>query len=296
MTQPKIAFIWSGQTRDMSTLPEEVEKTMRSHRLISQGFDVDHFGHTWSDQEDPYNSYQMKRWHKTDQQDIINWAMENYNRIMFHQDWTSEPEWHRLNKHQQFDRVLELQKPIWGQIWSFLEGLHALGPQNVKNYDYIIKTRYDTAYYDHANTPSYTEAGDRDEAFLCGEFNKKLHWLLNNYRYAPPSSAITSIDGFASTASGFIQDHVIVFRSSPQIKELASHPPGYILDQLIKRCQSDQYHSGLARHYWESMTHSLWYQFIVKNEMYVTFHLPSIFSRNSSNTMKVKDYTIGGDQ
>lgn len=299
MTQPKIAFVWSGQTREMSKLPEQNADTLRAHELISQGFDVDHFGHTWSDQEEPYNSYKMKSWRKTDQQDIVNWAMDNYNRIMFHHGWTSEPMWQNLSRHQQFDRVLELQKPIWGQIWSFLEGLQLIGEKHIFDYDYIIKTRYDTAFFNmsHQPTSGFADESDWNESTACKKYNQQLHFLLQpNGLHCPESCAIVSHDGWGGNHGGFIQDHVIVFRGGKNIRALVADPPGKTLDRFIKNVQASHYQHGRASHYWESMTHSLWYQFITYNGMHINYSLPSIFSRNSNNYMQIKDYNIESDQ
>ena len=295
MTQPKIAFIWSGQTRGSATTQADNDATLRTHTLISEGFDVDHFGHTWSDQQEPFNSHMMKRWIQTDQQDILNWCTDNYNRIMFHQDWTSEPEWNRLSKTQQFERVLDLQKPLWGQLWSFLEGLHQLGYQNVKNYDYIIKTRYDTCFYDNRNnlTCGYSDDWVSDEQAACKIYNQQLHYLL---QFKPQRNwCFTSHDGWGNGKSGYIMDHVIVFRAKDALRAIAQESVPQILDRYIRKCRAIHQSDGPSNHYWETMSHSMWYEFVVANGMSHNFSLPSFFSRNSNLTIKNKNYEIGSD-
>ena len=134
----KIAICVSGQTRGIV----DTSALVRSFDRLKDSFDIDFFGHTWTDQVAPSNITDFRNFQHTDQDEIWHeFKGDIFNMIPFNIDWNQHPEYIKLlngdGNFSEFakDRV----KGVFGQIVSNHKCLEQI---NASEYFAIIRWRW----------------------------------------------------------------------------------------------------------------------------------------------------------
>lgn len=157
----KIALCWFGQSR-IAQLNEGFQdysqwyKTWKFNNDLFDDYSVQHFGHTWDDQELPPNVDDFTWLERTNQEEILDWALvEPHRRIQFpFRPGHAIQAWVDLSTADKWNAILQMQKNIWGPQLSFSYGANAA----LQHYspDFIVTTRWDSyidSIYTHPDGP-----------------------------------------------------------------------------------------------------------------------------------------------
>lgn len=137
----KIAICVSGQTRKADT-----SALVKSFDCLKDSFDIDFYGHTWTDQVAPSNINDFKNFQHTDQDEIWHeFKGDIFNMIPFNQDWNHQPEYIKLlNGNGNFSEFAKSRvNSVFGQIVSNYKCIKQI---NASEYDAIIKWRWDSFF------------------------------------------------------------------------------------------------------------------------------------------------------
>ena len=150
--KPKIALCWTGQTRTYNN-PISGDHIRKSHTEIFKDCDVYHYGHTWNDCDPPIDRDKFIFFKSQDQSVIDEFVTKEEMPLRFivKESWYSRSDWKNMSPKERVLHTLSMQKAIYGQIWSFLECYKSI--PDYSQYDFIVKTRWDTGYNFYDNTP-----------------------------------------------------------------------------------------------------------------------------------------------
>jgi len=153
--KPRIALCFSGQTRHINEHPMFLDQYKEVISLFSD-FDIDFFGHTWSDQPKPHPDFLdgYDKFIQTDQEEIwnaVNTESTYASQRMFWNYLPNKSSWYDNNEfksmlkgHGNFLQwARDVIKGTLGQIWSAHE-CFKLVEQSGKDYHYVVRLRWDT--------------------------------------------------------------------------------------------------------------------------------------------------------
>ena len=240
----KIAICISGQTRGIN----DSTKLIRSFDHLKDLFDIDFFGHTWTDQVAPININDFKNFQHTDQDEIWHEFKEDiFNMIPFNTNWNQHPEYIKLlngdGNFSEFakDRV----KGVFGQIVSNHKCLEQI---NTAEYVAVIRWRWDNLM---VNTVEFM-----DDLLNFVEY-KNIHNNSLNKINNPMGVKWNARIG-TSPGNTYIEDQVFLFRPSH-----VSHLVGSNVYQSLRNvynidAKNDK--DGSRLH-----SHALWVAYFVEN-------------------------------
>lgn len=135
----KIAICISGQTRGI----DNSTALMSAFDPLKDLFDIDFFGHTWTDQVAPININDFKNFQHTDQDEIWHEFKEDiFNMIPVNSKWNQHPEYIKLlNGDGNFSEFAKSRvNAVFGQIVSNHKCLKQI---NTSEYVAVIRWRWD---------------------------------------------------------------------------------------------------------------------------------------------------------
>lgn len=236
--KPKCAIFFSGQTRCYNEMPEQCWEThLKLAKALEEqyGFEVDFYGHTWTDCDTPYNVNDFKFFHQTDQVVIDNWVRKN---LFLRGYWDcGNHTWLEFcdanqegNGQKIIDKILENSRKAYGQYWSFKTIMNRIP----NDYDVYFKTRWDTKINKHqglieffpyllANDHERTASVGDDRTGLC-IFDGRSHfrYLGTNARGRTLTHSFINDTNFLidKTASITIKDQVFPNHLDQVLKDL----------------------------------------------------------------------------
>lgn len=142
----KVCVIYSGQTRSYNANHALWESHEKMATELKQRYDieVDFIGHTWADQERPWNNSDFLHFGQSDQVCIDDWVKQDF----FKRAW-----WSHTETFQEFvteciderkgnelvDKITYNSRQAYGQIFSFQKCISQIN----NDYDAYFKTRWD---------------------------------------------------------------------------------------------------------------------------------------------------------
>ena len=135
----KIAICISGQTRGVADTSELV----RSFDHLKDLFDIDFFGHTWTDQVAPSNITDFTNFQHTDQDEIWHqFKGDIFNMIPFNESWNEHPAYIKLlNGDGNFSEFAKSRvNGVFGQIVSNYKCIEQI---TASEYVAVIRWRWD---------------------------------------------------------------------------------------------------------------------------------------------------------
>ena len=244
--KPKIAICVSGQTRgiaDTSTL-------VRSFDCFADSFDIDFFGHTWTDQVAPININDFRNFQHTDQDEIWHeFKKDIFNMIPFNNDWNQHPAYIKLlngdGNFSEFakDRV----KGVFGQIVSNYKCIEQI---NASEYVAIIRWRWDAL-----NVHPSKFIND----LLDFVEYKEVHadYLTKSQN---PMGVTRNMRIGTSPGNTFIDDHVFLFRPS-HVSHLVGSDVYQSLRNVYNIDAKNDKDTGRLH------SHALWVAYFIENEI-----------------------------
>lgn len=303
--KPKIALCFSGQTRHINEHPAFLDQYKEIISMFSE-FDIDFYGHTWSDQPDPDPEflYGYEKFIKTNQEEIWN-AVTTRNSIapgrMFwnflpqKSEWYHEDEFqHVLNGKIDFTQwAKKMIKGTLGQIWSAHECFR-LVEQSGKDYLYVVRLRWDILiqHRDHVNSRYVYDTQDRlqDEKIisLLEEFKNTLREITHNNQLPPNRSqrmdlgsrwdVLTAECEFIPADNGFayVNDHIFVLKGESFMKSgIGVKKPIELFDDMLVN-NNLKHHENLGF----GSSHTLWMEWFMNSNFNLLPCLPDITTSN----------------
>ena len=266
---PRIAICWSGQSRIQHL--NDIENNQYDcwnriwdlHQYLFQDFEVvDHFGHTWNDQALPPNVNDFKLIRQTDQNDILDWVIkEPSTRAQFTFSASQNKQqgvrnntklWQSATTKEKWDVMLEMQKPIWGQYWSFFDIAGEVSQYS--GYDYIIKTRWD-AYFLHEKLEEYQEQTRQELMNLMKNIIGQAYY--QDIAYDFDRGTVYTANGIKTKfRSSFIPDFMFVIPNSENSRVQMHRLFHEGAEVTLSKAVSKIYNNYAAP--WDSSGHGLW--------------------------------------
>jgi len=245
----KIAICVSGQTRGIA----DTSALVNSFALLkhSAEFDIDFFGHTWTDQVAPININDFRNFQHTDQDEIWHeFKGDIFNMIPFNSDWNQHPEYIKLlngdGNFSEFakDRV----KGVFGQIVSNYKCIEQI---NTSEYVAIIKWRWDNILRNPAEFTKY---------LIDFVEYKNIH-SDRLYERHNPMGVTNDMRIGTSPANTYIEDRFFLFRPS-HVDQLVS---GNVYQTLRNVYKIDARNDDTGRLH----SHALWIAYFVENGIHM---------------------------
>jgi len=317
--KPRIALCFSGQTRHINEHPMFLNQYKEVINLFSD-FDIDFFGHTWSDQPKPHPDFLdgYDKFIQTDQEEIwnaVNTQNPNVPQRMFWNYLPNRPVWYEnaefeamLNGHGDFRQwAKNIIKGTLGQIWSAHE-CFKLVEQSGKDYRYVVRLRWDamiqlrkhiSAELDDAGIEFIYRPEDRmhdkDLIQLMEVFRTTLREITYNNRLPetrsqkmqlPDNWDVLSTDcNFIPNNNGmvFINDHLFVIKGESFMKSgIGLKDPIELFDRIVEKGDAVIAPSQIGF----NSSHTLWVEWLFNCGFNVMPVLPDITTTNGDNSNK----------
>jgi len=201
--KPKIAICISGQTRGVA----DTSALVRGFDKVKDLFDIDFFGHTWTDQVAPSNITDFRNFQHTDQDEIWHqFKGDIFNMIPFNESWNEHPAYIKLlNGDGNFSEFAKSRvNGVFGQIVSNYKCIEQI---NASEYVAVIRWRWDNILR-NKNSPNEFINDLRD--FVE---QKNIHNNHLNKRNEPIGVSYNMRIG-SSPSNTFIDDQVFLFRAN----------------------------------------------------------------------------------
>jgi len=291
--KPKIALCFSGQTRHINEHPMFLEQYKEVISLFSD-FDIDFFGHTWSDQPKPHPDFLhgYDKFIQTNQEEIWK-AVTTFNRNapsrMFWNYLPNRPAWYEngefeamLNGHGDFMQwAKDVIKGTLGQIWSAHE-CFKLVEQSGKDYRYVVRLRWDSMIQLRKHISDENKRGieyiynpekrkhDKDLIELMEVFRTTLREITYNNRLPDTRSqkmclpddwdVLATECNFIPNNNGivFVNDHLFVIKGESFMRSgIGLKDPIELFDRIMmKKDVTTHFQPGF------SSSHTLWMEWM----------------------------------
>lgn len=303
--KPKIALCFSGQTRHINEDPAFLAQYKEIISMFSE-FDIDFYGHTWSDQPDPDPEflYGYEKFIKTNQEEIWNAVTTRGSTVPGRMFWNFLPQKSEWYHEDEFQHVLngkidftqwakKMIKGTLGQIWSAHECFR-LVEQSGKDYLYVVRLRWDILiqHRDHVNKNIVFNSQDRlqDEKIisLLEEFKNTLREITHNNQLPSNRSqrmdlgskwdVLTAECEFIPADNGFayVNDHIFVLKGESFMKSgIGVKKPIELFDSMIVN-HSLTFHKFLGF----GSSHTLWMEWFMNSNFNLLPCLPDITTAN----------------
>ena len=293
MTTPilkhKIAICVSGQTRQMNE-DQNIQKFLEALQIFENEFEVDYYGHTWADQEDPDPIILNKfREYKKEDQSVIWDTITAPNNIVQRDDrhgwtywfqtkesWMTDPEYRAILDGTSDTSYIDFAKEriygTVGQIWSAHQSFNLVKDTLKKEqYKAVIRLRWDTSLQWN-NGRLVTEQ-------QIERFKQQLHdWIDSKNDFAQYNCCCLVSDQahFRDWGIPFFNDFCFVFRPSDVnvIKNIIFGDIMKVFKNIFNMPHMQHLHAA----------HSLWAHYLIATlpEGRITPMLPNIFTASGT--------------
>lgn len=243
----KIAICISGQTRGVADTSELV----RSFDQLKDSFDIDFFGHTWTDQVAPSNITDFRNFQHTDQDEIWHqFKGDIFNMIPFNESWNQHPAYIKLlNGDGNFSEFAKSRvNGVFGQVVSNYKCIEQI---NASEYVAVIRWRWD-------NTLGSTTD------FIKDLIDFVEHKNIHNDPLTRSNDPI-GVSGMrigSSPGNTYIEDQVFLFRPS-HVNQLVGADVYQTLRNVYK-IDSANYKDTNRLH-----SHALWVAYFVESNIQI---------------------------
>jgi len=288
----KIAICVSGQTRQLN-MDDNIEKLLEVLQIFENEFEVDYYGHTWADQEDPDPIILNKFCeYKKEDQSVIWDTITAPNNIVQRDDrygwpywfqtkksWWNDPDYLAILNGTSDTSYIDFAKDriygTVGQVWSAHQSFSLVRDTLTKEqYKAVIRLRWDTSIQWNNGRPVTEENIER--------FKQQLHdWIdsKNNFAQYNCCCLVSDQSHFQDWGPPFFNDFCFVFRPS-DVNVIKNIIFGDIM-HAFKKIFSDLNQTG---HLSLPSAHSLWAHYLVAtlSNGRITPMLPNIFTASGS--------------
>ena len=267
MIKPKIAVCISGQIRNYNSHGHQIINAIK-YLFDEDKFDIDFYGHTWTDQEKPKNLSMFKGFVHEDQDNIWEFAKPNLHEyIPYRKSWWYQKEYKDIlnNNGNLADFYKDMLKGGLAQIWSHHQCVRQIN--DLFNYKAVIRCRWDGIlndldYWDNTDTNELKYAKDIIYKFISKSKPESLeHHDIN----ALCVHAFLKHNG----PGPFIDDHFFVFEP---VKKMM-HSVEDILKNMARIGTQDTF----------PVSHQGWVTYLRATDINVAGLLPKIMQYNGEN-------------
>lgn len=292
LKKPKIALCISGQTRDINE-NHGIQHLLEVISIFEDEYDVDLYGHTWTDQEDPYPillnrfcEYQKEEqsviWDTITSPDNIvqDWSRQGWDYwFQTKKSWWNDPDYMAiLNGTSETSYIDFAKERIYGtvgQVWSAQRSFNLVSDNIEKQgYKAIVRLRWDMCI-------NWSQGRPRTEERI-ETFKQQLYdWIYskNDFAENQPSHSLysncmaadhTIIHDFNAP---FFNDFCFVFKGNDSnvIKDIVLTDVMHVFKKIFSDL-SETGHSHLPS------SHTLWAQYLIAQRLKIIPKLPDIFN------------------
>ena len=265
MNKLKIAVCISGQLRSYNSSQYKIIDAI-NYLFPEDQYDVDFYGHTWTDQEKPENLSIFKGFIQEDQNNIWEFAKPNLHEyIAYRSEWWDQQEYKDIlnNEGNLVGFYKNILKGGLAQVWSHHQCVKQI--ENVFNYRSIIRCRWDGMltnldYYKEPNDHELNYAKDIIHNFISKQPTETMNTFKIN---ALCNHALLT----TATANAFIDDHFFVMKPVPGMT--------YTIEKIINEMSKQHDHNTYP------VSHEGWVTYCTVMGINLAAYLPEVLQYNA---------------